>query len=68
MMRGFYQGDFAYPFIPGNEGSGVVISNGGGMMGWSMLGKRVAFARPSERAGKYHRGGSFAEYIVTYAH
>jgi hypothetical protein len=34
-------------------------------MAWSLVGKRVAFVRPSERHGKYHRGGAFAEYVVT---
>jgi len=31
--------------IPGGEGSGTVISSGGGFYGWSLVGKRVAFAR-----------------------
>jgi hypothetical protein len=29
------------------------------------LGKRVGFTRPSEKGGKFSRGGAYAEYIVT---
>ena len=31
------------PCIPGFEGSGVVIENGGGIMGWGLVNKKVAF-------------------------
>ncbi|KAL6068942.1 NADH oxidase [Balamuthia mandrillaris] len=31
------------PLIPGFEGSGTVVANGGGLLGWSLQGKRVAF-------------------------
>jgi NADPH:quinone reductase-like Zn-dependent oxidoreductase len=66
-MRGFYSGEFSYPLIPGSEGSGTVISSGGGLMGWSIVGKRVAFVKPTERPGKYSRDGAYAEYIVANA-
>jgi NADPH:quinone reductase-like Zn-dependent oxidoreductase len=45
-MRGFYNGDFKFPLVPGNEGSGTVISSGGGLMAWTLIGKRVAFVKP----------------------
>lgn len=32
------------PCVPGFEGSGIVIENGGGIMGWSLKNKKVAFA------------------------
>ena len=67
LMRGYYNGEFDYPYIPGGEGSGTVIQNGGGLYGWSLVGKRVAFTRPFERPGKYSKGGAFAEYITTNA-
>ena len=68
MMQGHYNGTFAYPLTPGAEGSGTVIENGGGILGWSLVGKRVGFARPSEAGGKFTRGGSYAEYIVAPAY
>lgn len=53
MIQGSYRGDFKYPFTPGSEGSGTVIANGGGIAGWFLLGKRVAFVRMVEKAGKF---------------
>jgi len=41
------------PCTPGWEGSGIVIKNGGGIAGWSLNGKRVAFASNT----KHHSGG-----------
>lgn len=67
MMQGDYNGEFSYPLTPGAEGSGTVIGYGGGWVAWSLLGKRVGFTRPSEKGGKFSRGGSYAEYIVTSA-
>ncbi len=34
-----------YPSSPGWEGSGIVVKNGGGIMGWRAIGKRVSFTR-----------------------
>jgi hypothetical protein len=31
------------------------------------MGRRVGFTRPSEKGGKFTRGGAYAEYIVTSA-
>jgi len=67
MMQGDYAGEFTYPLTPGAEGSGTVIGYGGGWIAWSLVGKRVGFTRPSEKGGKFSRGGAYAEYIVTSA-
>ena len=46
-MKGAY-GDLdmglTYPSVSGWEGSGIVVANGGGLIGWRVLGKRVAFS------------------------
>lgn len=67
MMQGNYNGEFSYPLTPGSEGMGTVVENGGGLMGWRLVGKRVGFTRPGEKGGKFSRGGAYAEYIVTNA-
>ena len=56
-----------YPYVPGSEGSGVVIANGGGFLGWRLVGKRVCFSRPEEdfTKGVISKDGTYAEYIVT---
>lgn len=68
MLKGNYNGEFSYPLVPGGEGSGTVIESGGGILAWSLKGKRVGFTRPAEKGGKFSRGGSYAEYIVTNAY
>jgi len=40
--------------IPGQEGSGTVVSNGGGIAGWKLVNKRVSFLAPH----------SWAEFVV----
>ena len=67
-LQGNYAGTYEYPLVPGGEGSGTVISNGGGLYGWSLVGKRVAFTRAAERGGKFTMGGSYGEYCVTNAY
>ena len=51
-MKGLYdQHDlmkFEYPIVPGNEGSGIVIKSGGGVMANRLVGKRVACVRSSD--------------------
>jgi len=42
------------PFIPGYEGSGTVVSTGGGLLAWRLVGKRVAVVMK----------GLWAEYAV----
>eukprot|EP01087_Luapelamoeba_hula_P017024 TRINITY_DN5324_c0_g1_i2.p1 TRINITY_DN5324_c0_g1~~TRINITY_DN5324_c0_g1_i2.p1 ORF type:complete len:394 (-),score=86.76 TRINITY_DN5324_c0_g1_i2:163-1344(-) len=41
------------PTTPGREGSGTVVANGGGLIGWRLVGKRVAAAH----------SGLWAEYV-----
>eukprot|EP00397_Hematodinium_sp_SG-2012_P032212 GEMP01034278.1.p1 GENE.GEMP01034278.1~~GEMP01034278.1.p1 ORF type:complete len:357 (+),score=104.23 GEMP01034278.1:168-1238(+) len=48
------------PVPLGNEGSGVVVANGGGLMGWSKVGKPVAVANV--------RDGTYQEYVCVPAH
>jgi NADPH:quinone reductase-like Zn-dependent oxidoreductase len=66
-LQGNYNGKYDFPYVAGGEGSGTVISNGGGFFGWTLVGKRVAFTRQSEGGGKFTIGGTYAEYIVTSA-
>lgn len=40
--------------IPGQEGSGTVVANGGGLVGWKLVNKRVSFLSPH----------SWAEFVV----
>ena len=56
-----------YPLAPGSEGSGTVVATGNGYFAWSLMGKRVAFVRQVEKAGRYSKNGSYAEYCVTNA-
>ena len=37
----------------GFEGAGIVVESGGGIMGWSLMGKKVAFAVELEGQGSY---------------
>ena len=46
------------PAVPGWEGAGTVIATGGGLSGWWLKGKRVAFGIQSDR------DGTWAEYCV----
>jgi NADPH:quinone reductase len=64
-MQGKYNVKLNYPYTPGWEGSGVVVSAGEGS-GQALVGKRVAFMKSFE-VGTYKFGGSFAEYCVTNA-
>ena len=65
-MQGKYNVKLNYPYTPGWEGSGVVVSAGEGSHAQSLVGKRVAFMKSFE-VGTYQYGGSFAEYCVTSA-
>ena len=64
MLGGKYSGNYSFPLVPGVEGSGTVVASGGGFMAWSIMGKRVAFSRRSDRAGIYSKDGAYAEYII----
>jgi len=63
-MKGKYKIKLTYPYTPGWEGSGTVVSVGPGLATSWLLGKRVAFMKKFELL-HYKRGGSFAEYCVT---
>ena len=46
------------PIYPGNEGAGLVVESGGGLMGWRLKGKRVAINANEST------NGTWSEYIV----
>lgn len=58
----FLQGKYGVrkmlPAVPGWEGAGTVVENGGGAIGWWLKGKRVACGGQSER------DGTWAEYYI----
>ncbi|KAL4506573.1 hypothetical protein ABPG72_000144 [Tetrahymena utriculariae] len=56
-LQGHYSSNKGYPCVPGFEGSGVVVSSGGGILGWSLVGKRVAIASQTQ-------WGTYAEYCI----
>ena len=57
MLIGMYPHQKKYPFVPGLEGSGVVVASGGGFMANYLLGKRVACTAPETA------DGTWAEYM-----
>lgn len=66
-LQGNYSGTYEYPLVAGGEGAGTVIASGGGFMPWLRTGKRVAFTRQSESAGRFSIGGAYSEYMITSA-
>ena len=40
------------PCVAGLEGSGLVVSSGGGLMGWGLVNRKVAFV-PTMTSGSY---------------
>jgi len=52
-LDGGYQSAKKLPTTPGFEGAGVVVESGGGLMGWSMVGKNVAVSVQSGSTGTY---------------
>lgn len=60
-LMGLYGVEKTLPTVPGWEGAGTVIENGGGLMGWMLQGKRVACA------GQADGDGTWAEYYVAEA-
>lgn len=52
-IGGGYQSVKKLPTTPGFEGAGLVVENGGGMMGWSMVGKNVAISVQKGNTGTY---------------
>ncbi|EAR90916.1 zinc-binding dehydrogenase family oxidoreductase (macronuclear) [Tetrahymena thermophila SB210] len=60
-LKGSYSSVKKLPVTPGFEGSGTVVASGGGLYGWSLIGKRVAvYVQRSPH-------GCYAEYAVTNA-
>lgn len=57
-LSGSFAGKKQPPIYPGNEGAGLVVESGGGLMGWRLKGKRVAVN------GGESSNGTWAEYIV----
>jgi len=60
-VKGSYPRERDLPIVPGFEGSGTIISSGGGFLGWSLVGKNVAFTTSKTL------DGAWAEYVVTEA-
>jgi NADPH:quinone reductase-like Zn-dependent oxidoreductase len=59
-ITGSYSSPKPHPCIPGFEGSGTIVSSGGGFLAWSLVGKRVACS--GDQTSFY---GTWAEYMVT---
>jgi NADPH:quinone reductase len=60
--------DVKYPFVPGIEGSGIVVDYRSGLGAWWLLGKRVAFIRDIDEMGiddEIFYGGSYSQYAAT---
>lgn len=57
---------FDYPICNGNEGSGVVVASGGGIMANRAVGKKVAFVRIMGD-NEYTVGGAFQQYALSNA-
>lgn len=58
LLQGKYGSLKTLPTVPGWEGTGTVVANGGSMIGRWLLGKRVACALRQDR------DGTWAEYFV----
>lgn len=58
-LLGLYGVKRDLPTTPGFEGAGTVVASGGGIMGWMVSGKRVAFATQSPT-----QDGLWAEYAI----
>jgi NADPH:quinone reductase-like Zn-dependent oxidoreductase len=59
-FKGSYSSAKKFPTVPGFEGSGTIVSSGGGLQGWGKVGKRVAVAA----LGQW---GTYAEYCIVNA-
>ena len=56
-----------FPLAAGWEGAGTVVENGGGVIGWARLGKRVSVTKCQEAGGVFSIGGAYQQYMVTSA-
>src|SRR5262245_28454878 len=61
LLQGKYGTLKKLPTVPGWEGAGTVVANGGGLLGRWLMGKRVACALRTDR------DGTWAEYFVANA-
>jgi len=61
MLQGTYAEKPSFPIVPGIEGSGTVVSHGGGIIASLRKGKRVSCT------ATHSFGGCWAEYMVTSA-
>lgn len=52
IKSGAYSGVKTTPCVAGFEGSGVVVASGGGLIGWGLVNKKVAFT-PTPQSGTY---------------
>jgi len=70
-MKGFYSEhglfDIKYPSAPGWEGAGVVVKSGGGLLGWRVMGQRVAFTRRVHNDTEMIAGGCYQQYVLAEA-
>ena len=64
-MRGMWGIPLKYPFTPGWEGSGDVISAGTDKHAQELVGKRVAFMIPENKGFPWTKGGTMAEYALS---
>lgn len=61
LLQGRYGRTKTLPAVPGWEGAGTVVANGGGLLGRWLMGKRVAFSIQGDT------DGSWAQYCVVEA-
>ncbi len=61
-LKGTFDVKKTFPATVGMEGAGTVVASGGGMLGWFLKGKRVAFTTFSREVDY---GGCWAEYSIT---
>ena len=70
-LKGYYSEhglyEIEYPSVPGWEGAGIVVHNGGGLLGWGIMGKRVAFVRRLHNETEMRYGGCYQQYVVANA-
>ena len=60
-----------YPSQPGWEGAGIVVQNGGGLagiLGWRVMGTRVAFTRTVHNNTEMIAGGTMQQYVLADAY
>src|SRR5262245_22713302 len=53
LLQGRYGKKKTLPAVPGWEGSGTVVGNGGGLTGRWLMGKRVAFSNQGDSDGAW---------------